>query len=374
MLIVSIVGARPQFIKIAPVSRVIAERNASSEESIEDLVLHTGQHYDPRMSEIFFDELNIAKPDINLAIGSGRHGRQTAAMLESIEEYLLKKTPDCVVVYGDTNSTLAGALAAVKLGLSVIHVESGLRSFRREMPEEINRVAVDHICDLLLAPTRTAIDNLENEGLGEKSVNTGDVMYDAVLYYRDLALSVSRNPVVAQVPPREYGVVTLHRAENTSSAVLGRALDVVNRVAEKYLELVFPMHPRTRAELERGGIDWAPHARVRLVEPLGYLDMIRLIEGAAFTLTDSGGVQKEALFLNCPCVTLRKETEWIETVAAGGNTITGLDWERVEESVQGIVSRLRAGERVSFERAAREHFGDGKAASKIVDQIVELVA
>lgn len=372
MKLVSIVGARPQFVKIAPVCRAIARHNAGGGEPIEDVIVHTGQHYDPGMSDVFFDELDIPRADFDLGVGSGSHGVQTARMLEGIEALLLKSKPDAVVVYGDTNSTIAGALAATKLHVPVVHVEAGLRSFNRRMPEEINRVATDHMSDLLLAPTPTAMLHLEAERLADRAEFTGDVMLDAVRH--NLAVAVERSRVLEDLglEARSYGVVTLHRAENTAGERLRTALELLNTVAASGVTLVFPVHPRTRAQLDGGGAgDWAAHARLRLVPVLGYLDMLRLVGNAQVVLTDSGGLQKEALFLGAPCVTLREETEWPETVEAGGNVVTGLDRPRVLEAVTRAVARRH---QAAADGAIERCFGDGHAAGRIVDAILRMLA
>ncbi|NJN39728.1 MAG: UDP-N-acetylglucosamine 2-epimerase (non-hydrolyzing) [Gammaproteobacteria bacterium] len=343
MKLVSIVGARPQFVKIAPVCRAIAAHNLAGGEPIEDVIVHTGQHYDPGMSDVFFEELQIPRADFHLDVGSAPHGVQTARMMEGIESLLLEAGADAVVVYGDTNSTIAGALAAAKMHVPVVHVEAGLRSFNRRMPEEINRVATDHISDLLLAPTPTAMRHLKTEHLDARSAFTGDVMLDAVRH--NLATAEVRSRVLAEfdLANGSYGVVTLHRAENTSGARLRAALELLNAVADRGISLVFPVHPRTRAALAAVSDGWIAHPRLRLIPVLGYLDMLWLVRNARLVLTDSGGLQKEALFLGSPCITLRDETEWPETVEAGGNVIAGLDPQRVLDAVSRILSVRRDG-------------------------------
>ncbi len=370
MRIVSVVGARPQFVKLAPICRALEEYNATASERIEDLIVHTGQHYDPAMSEVFFEELDIPRAGIDLGVGPGPHGRQTARMLEGIEALLLERKPDAVIVYGDTNSTVAGALAAAKLHIRVVHVEAGLRSFNRLMPEEINRVATDHMSDLLLAPTPTAVRNLQAEQLGDRTVFTGDVMYDAVLHTRERARTRSRILEQLGLQPLTFGVVTLHRAENTSTEILRDLLGVVSAVAERELPLVFPVHPRTANMLRNALADWSPPPALRLIEPLGYLDMVRLVDAARLVLTDSGGLQKEAFFLGCPCVTLRSQTEWLETVQAGGNIVAGAG----RAAVLAAVARwLEQPTRPGFSSAAAgQPFGDGYAARAIVSAIAQL--
>jgi UDP-N-acetylglucosamine 2-epimerase len=361
--IVSVVGARPQFIKLAPVCRAIAEHNAGATHRIDNLILHTGQHYDAGMSSTFFDELEIPKAEVNLGVGSGPHGTQTARMLEGVESVLLDRRPALVIVYGDTNSTIAGALAASKLQIEIAHVEAGLRSFNRRMPEEINRVATDHISDLLLAPTPTAERNLHAERLGDRALFTGDVMYDAVLHARDRARQRSQVLSRLELPSSGYGIVTLHRAENTAVEQLRSLLPVLNEVAANYLPLVFPIHPRTQHIVQAQLGSWRPASALRLVEPVGYLDMLRLLDEARLVLTDSGGLQKEAYFLGCPCITLRTETEWLETVAAGGNIVVGTSRTRIIDAVRHW---LEAPARPRFAAASSNPFGDGHAAQRIL--------
>jgi UDP-N-acetylglucosamine 2-epimerase len=372
MKLVSVVGARPQFVKIAPVCRAIASHNTGGGEPIEDVIVHTGQHYDPGMSDVFFEELEIPRAGHHLGVGSGPHGAQTARMLMGIERLLLEQRPQGVVVYGDTNSTIAGALAAAKLHIPVVHVEAGLRSFNRRMPEEINRIATDHVSDLLLAPTPTALRHLRSERLGDRSVFTGDVMLDAVRHNLELAEARSRVLEDLSVGQGAYGVVTLHRAENTGADRLKGALELLNAAAERGPPLVFPVHPRTQAMLAGNVAGWTAHPRLRLVPVLGYLDMLRLVRHAQLVLTDSGGLQKESLFLGTPCITLRDETEWPETVEAGGNVVTGLDPGRVLAAIAKIHGR---GEPDAAQDARIEAaFGDGHAATRIVAEILRLLA
>lgn len=310
--VVTIVGARPQFIKAAVVSRALAARG-----DVAERLLHTGQHYDPRMSDIFFTELGLPEPAWHLGIGSGPHGAQTGRMLEAIEAVLLAASPDWVVVYGDTNSTLAGALAAVKLGIPVAHVEAGLRSFNRAMPEEINRVVTDHVSTLLLAPTRAAMQHLAREGLaGDRCHLVGDVMYDSVLQLAPRARAESRLLDQLGLTPGGYILATIHRAENTGSAANLAALFEGLAAASRHLPVVLPLHPRVRALMGDNG---SGAAGLRLIDPVGYLDMLALEGAARLVVTDSGGVQKEAFFQRIPCLTLRRETEWTELVAAGWN-------------------------------------------------------
>jgi UDP-GlcNAc3NAcA epimerase len=369
MKIVSIVGARPQFIKIAPLSRSFDHFNSIAGARIENIIVHTGQHYDSDMSDIFFDELEIPQPTINLGVGSALHGSQTGQMLEKIEQVLLERRADMVVVYGDTNSTLAGALAAIKLHIPVAHIEAGLRSFNRRMPEEINRIVSDHVSDLLLAPTPAAVKNLRNEGLSTKTVLTGDIMYDAVLFNR--AVAERRSKILERLNlVRDYGLVTVHRSENTDDEErLGSLLAALNDIARSMLQLVFPIHPRTAKLLSSRFPGWLPNPRLHIIEPVGYLDMLRLISHARIMLTDSGGLQKEALFLGCPCITLREETEWVETVQAGANILAGVDPCRVRDAIFSWETRLSAG-KPDFSATVSASFGDGHAADKIRDALL----
>lgn len=345
MKIVTVVGARPQFIKAAPVSRQLRRTHR-------EVLLHTGQHYDHEMSQVFFDELDIPAPDLNLGIGSASHGRQTGEMLASIETVLMDEQPDWVLVYGDTNSTLAGALAAAKLHVPVAHVEAGLRSFNRRMPEEINRVLTDHVADLLFCPTQTAVDNLAAEGVVTGVHHVGDVMFDAMLHNGALAATRSRVLERVGVQPGSYLLATLHRPRNTDDA--GR-LRAIFQAFENIEDLIiFPAHPRTRRVMGEQAQQVPPN--VRLTEPLGYLDMLQLEQQARAILTDSGGVQKEAYFFGVPCITLREETEWIETVRLGWNRLVGADRDQIVAAVRSI--------RVPVE--CPPIFGDGHAAENIV--------
>lgn len=340
----SIVGARPQFIKAAPVSRELRKCHV-------EVLVHTGQHYDYELSQVFFEELGIPRPDYNLGIGSAGHGRQTGEMLARVEEVLLKEKPDWVLVYGDTNSTLAGALAAAKLRIPVGHVEAGLRSFNREMPEEINRVLTDHMSDLLFCPTETAVKNLAQEGMCQGVYNTGDVMYDAVLHNTEVAEHRSGVLEQLELAPRSYLLATIHRPSNTDNKFrLVGILTAFERVGEL---VVFPAHPRTQKAIDALGISL--NYRVRMIQPVSYLDMLVLERNARLILTDSGGVQKEAYSFGVPCVTLRDETEWVETVEAGWNVLVGADPDRIEGAVKGFRPK---GERPAI-------FGDGRASQRI---------
>ncbi len=357
--IVTVVGARPQFIKAAAVSRAVAALNAAGgDRRVRERIVHTGQHYDENMSKVFFEELQIPRPAVNLEVGSGPHGRQTAAMLERLEEVLLEGRPDWVLVYGDTNSTLAGALAAAKLHVPVAHVEAGMRSFNRRMPEEINRVVADCLSTLLFCSTDTAVGNLAREGITGGVHKVGDVMYDSVLFRAALAEKSSRVMDELQLEPKSFYLATVHRAENTDQP--GRLAGIIAAFERAGRPVVLPLHPRTRKVLG------APLAKiggqVRVIEPVSYLDMLMLERGARLILTDSGGVQKEAYWFDVPCVTLRDETEWVELVTAGGNRLVGADTESI---LSAVAAFERDGARLPADRPA-DLYGDGASAEKIV--------
>jgi UDP-GlcNAc3NAcA epimerase len=339
--LLSIVGARPQFIKAAAVSRAIGARP-----ELVEVMVHTGQHFDPEMSDIFFDELGIPAPSYHLGIHGGSHGDMTGRMLAAVEAVMIEVAPAAVIVYGDTNSTLAGALAAAKLHLPVAHVEAGLRSFNRRMPEEINRVVADHVSELLFCPTVAAVENLAREGITAGVRNIGDVMFDATLFAA--AAARERSTVLTRfgVEPGRYAVATLHRAENTNDLVaLTRAIAYLEAEA-KIRTVVLPCHPRTRAAMARAGLEFG---RIRAVAPLSYLDMHRLLQDSELVFTDSGGLQKEAYFHRVPCVTLRSETEWVETVECGWNRLWHVDSYKLRSDIAD--------------------YGDGKAADRIVQHI-----
>ncbi len=350
MKILSIVGARPQFIKCAPVSRALRKEH-------QEILVHTGQHYDENMSGIFFEELSIPPPDYHLGIGSGAHGEQTGRMLLAIEQVLLQEEPDLVLVYGDTNSTLAGALAAAKLHIRIAHVEAGLRSFDRSMPEEINRVVTDHIADLLFVPTETGVANLSREGIYDGVHLTGDVMVDALLYNQYLA---KQSDILEHLDLKEYYLTTVHRASNTDDEQKLRS--IMDAFAALDRQVVFPAHPRTRKYLARYGIVPAEH--ILIIDPLPYLDMLQLMSHAAAVLTDSGGVQKEAYILQVPCITLRENTEWVETVEDGWNVLVGADRDKIIAAVHAVTGG--AGRR---HLSHSGHFGDGTAAEQITQVI-----
>ncbi|MCG2736017.1 MAG: UDP-N-acetylglucosamine 2-epimerase (non-hydrolyzing) [Candidatus Methanoperedenaceae archaeon] len=324
MKIISIVGARPQFIKCAPLSKELRKTN-------EEKIINTGQHYDLEMSEIFFKELDIPHPDYNLGIGSGTHGEQTGRMLIEIEKILIQEKPDLVLVYGDTNSTIAGALAASKIGIRVAHVEAGLRSFDRSMPEEINRILTDHISNLLFCPTPQAVTNLKNEGIVSGVHMVGDVMQDALLIYSAAAGKVSNIIKKLDLKVNEYFVITVHRPGNTDNKEnLRSIIEALKRLEGK---VVFPVHPRTEKYLKEYGFWEKMPSNVIMIKPLGYLDMLHLMNNADKILTDSGGIQKEAYMLGKPCITLRENTEWVETVDAGWNVLVGADEEMIVDAV-----------------------------------------
>ena len=351
--LVTIVGARPQFIKAASVSRAIRERFSGV---VEEVIVHTGQHYDENMSKVFFDELDIPRPSYNLEIAGGGHGAMTGRMLEAIENVLLKQRPDWVLIYGDTNSTLAGALAAVKLHIPVAHVEAGLRSFNMRMPEEVNRILADRVSQLLFCPTAAAITNLANEGINAGVHNVGDVMFDAALYYRQRAWTNSTALIKFGLEPGQYALATCHRAENTDDPK--RLNGIVAALAEisNTLPLILPLHPRTRALLATNKLE-GKLGNVKVVDPLPFLDMVALEQYAKVILTDSGGVQKEACFFGVPCITLRDETEWVETVEMGWNRIVGSDTQKILSAYK-TVSKPRSG--------APAVYGNGNAAEKII--------
>ena len=355
MKVLSIVGARPQFIKAAPVGKALRAAGHT------EVLVHTGQHYDDGMSAIFFRELEIPEPGYNLGVGSGSHGWQTGLMLMRVEEVLLAEKPDWVLVYGDTNSTLAGALAACKLRIPLAHVEAGLRSFNREMPEEHNRVLTDHCSDLLFCPTQTAVDNLAREGITEGVHLVGDTMYDAVLQFAEIARQRSTILQDLDLKPKGYLLATVHRPYNTD--IPENLRNILTAFLEIGEPIVFPVHPRTRQKiaeldgtfnLERGTCN------VQMIEPVGYLDMLMLEQQARLILTDSGGMQKEAYFFGVPCVTLRPETEWVETVEAGWNVVVGAEREQIVEAVNGHVWPQEIPPAI---------FGNGQAAGQIVKLI-----
>ncbi|MFJ5713896.1 non-hydrolyzing UDP-N-acetylglucosamine 2-epimerase [Neobacillus sp. NPDC093127] len=362
MKLVTIIGARPQFIKAAPFSEVFRKEN-------KEVLVHTGQHYDANMSTVFFAELGIPKPDYNIGVGSGSHGVQTGRMLEKIEEIILKEMPDGLLVYGDTNSTLAGALSASKLHIPVIHVEAGLRSYNKLMPEEQNRVLTDHISDLLLCPTQTAVDNLEKEGITAGVINTGDIMLDAV--QRNTQISKNRyadgawldeisdeSGTILSFKEKEYYLATIHRAENTDDDTKLRKIFSAFKRMEK--PVLIPLHPRTRKRLAELEISLT---NVTIIKPAGYLLMLYLIANAYMVVTDSGGLQKEAYFLKTPCTTLRDQTEWIETLENGWNRLSPIAGNIILETVSRPLHCLQHPQPLLF--------GDGNAAKHICQAILK---
>ncbi len=358
--VLTIVGARPQFIKAAVVSRELRKY-----EDVCEILVHTGQHYDGNMSDVFFEELDIPKPYYNLGIGSATQGAQTGRMLEALEDVLIKEEPDCVIVYGDTNSTLAGALAAVKLHIPVAHVEAGLRSFNRRMPEEINRIVTDHISDLLLAPTETAVGNLMREGFERDRVClVGDVMYDAALFYAKRAEANSSILESLDLASKGYILATVHRAENTDNVKRLRCIFRALSIIAQEIPVILPIHPRTQAVLQAEGLLETVVQSIRVVEPVGYLDMVMLERNAALIATDSGGVQKEAFFHRVPCVTLRDETEWVELVDIG--------WNKVVSPISSspIVKAIRCA-LLKQGGLDASPYGDGTASRKLVQYILE---
>jgi UDP-N-acetylglucosamine 2-epimerase len=412
--IVTIIGARPQFIKAATVSRAILQHNKKqNNRKIREVIIHTGQHYDEGMSKVFFEELQIPEPDYNLGIGSGSHGRQTGRMLEKIEEALTRERPDLVLIYGDTNSTLAGALAAVKLHIPAAHVEAGLRSFNRRMPEEINRVVTDHVSNPLFCPTETAVNNLKSEGITNNPpaasgnlpivVNAGDVMFDSLLF--NMKLAETRSTVLAKLgiadrqktaeegyhrnEIKQYFLATIHRPENTDDqARLESILGALKRIVDEGIRIIFPLHPRTRKCIEKADLAEqyqmkgagevnVQDGRIAFIDPVGYLDMIQLEKHARAIITDSGGIQKEAFLMKVPCITLRNQTEWAETVEAGWNRLTGSDSSEIWNAYSKLLGW--EGPNAPFEtedfrkkdEAHQAHterpYGDGRAAEKIIE-------
>jgi len=353
MKIASVVGARPNFIKLAPVSKEL-RRN------FDEIIIHTGQHYDYEMDKIFFDELGIPEPDYHLGIGSGTHGYQTGEMIKRIEEVLLNERPDLVLVFGDTNSTLAGALAATKLHMKVAHVEAGLRSFDKKMPEEINRILTDHCSDILFCPTETAVENLKKEGIVERSYLVGDVMVD--ILYDCIKIAEKKSIILDKLGlnPKEYYLATIHRVENTDN--FERLKSIVEALCQ-IENMVFPCHPRTEKCLKKFGLWNKLTSKIKVIKPVGYLDMIMLEKNARKILTDSGGIQKEAYILKVPCVTLRESTEWIETVEDGWNILVGADKELIIKMANEFEPKGRQ----------RDVFGRGKASKEIAKIVGEVL-
>lgn len=361
MKIVTVIGARPQFVKAGALSRTIAKANANGA-GIQDVLVHTGQHYDANMSDIFFKEMEIPHPDYHLGIGGCSHGEMTGRMIEAIEKILLKETPDWVLVHGDTNSTLAGALAAVKLHIPIAHVEAGLRSFNKKMPEEINRILTDHCADMLFTPGDTSTNQLMHEGIDKKKIRQiGDVMYDAACFYATKAKNESGVLERLKLKPKSYALTTIHRAENTDDPErLNNIFQGLTTVA-KHVPVVLPIHPRTKQALEREGIYDQISQKLMLIDPVGYLDMISLESNAQAIFTDSGGVQKEAYFFQVPCLTLRDETEWVELIEHGFNRLVSTNPDKIVSKFHEALA-TPPNWNVSL-------YGNGDATQRIVDEI-----
>lgn len=360
MKFVTIVGARPQFIKAAAVSRVIRKE-------CNEIIVHTGQHYDKNMSDIFFDELKIPKPDYNLGVGSGSHAKQTAQMMIGIEEILLKEEPQYLMVYGDTNSTLAGAIAASKIHIPIIHIEAGLRSFNMRMPEELNRILTDRISKYLFCPTEKAVDNLKNEGVCEGVYNVGDVMCDAIMFYKKMLTAYESKDIFKRMNiiypqkivglPDKWYLATIHRAENTDN--INKIKEILAAFEELECKVIFPVHPRT-INMVKQLCQENEYKNLILSEPIGYLDIIYLTQNAQKVITDSGGLQKEAYMLDTPCVTVRDQTEWVETLIGNNNILAKPDKKDIVNKVLNI----------SIDKSVKKnYYGDGNAANKIINII-----
>jgi UDP-GlcNAc3NAcA epimerase len=358
--IATIVGARPQFIKAAAISRVLRNKFI---DSVNEVLVHTGQHFDSNMSGIFFDELEIPHPKYNLEISGGNHGAMTGRMLEAIEGILIKEKPDWVLIYGDTNSTLAGALAAAKLHIPVAHVEAGLRSFNMRMPEEVNRIIADSISTLLFCPTEAAVKNLANEGITKNVFNVGDVMFDVALHYKDLAMQSGCILEKLNLREKSFILATCHRAENTDDH--RRLLEIVNAIAvlAKKMTVVFPVHPRTQKAIIENGLSEIL-VDVKTIEPVSFLDMVKLEQASSLIITDSGGVQKEAFFYKVPCITIRDETEWVETVEMRWNILVDAEESAIIANVESALSSLNRATLTS-------PYGNGKTAQAIVEKIIQ---
>ncbi|NWO12519.1 non-hydrolyzing UDP-N-acetylglucosamine 2-epimerase [Virgibacillus sp.] len=349
MKILTVVGARPQFIKASMLSKAI-----KAQSKIEEIMVHTGQHYDHNMSTIFFDQLKLTKPDYYLGIGSGSHGEQTAKMLFELEKIMLSVQPDIVIVYGDTNSTLAGSIAASKIHIPIAHVEAGLRSFNKKMPEEINRIITDHLSHLLFCPSKTAIHNLKQEGIDKEVYLTGDIMYDAVIHFKDPAIQQSTILNDLSLTAGNYFIATVHRAENSDEPErLKQILTAFQRLDKT---IILPLHPRTKNKIQHFKLDhFITSSHIKTIDPVNYFDMLALVSQAKAILTDSGGLQKEAYMLRIPCITLREETEWMETVQTGWNHLAGYKTNQILDKVNHL----------KLPQYSPSIFGDGRTAHVI---------
>ena len=358
MKILTILGARPQFIKAGSVSREIAKHK-----EIEEIIVHTGQHYDANMSDIFFDEMQIPKPNYFLGIGGKSHGAMTGQMIEKIEEVALKEKPDWIMVYGDTNSTLAGAIVASKLHIKLAHIEAGLRSFNMKMPEEVNRILTDRVSNILFCPTDAAMQNLKNEGydnLDCKIVKSGDVMQDGAIFYRNLAVKPSAIQN-SKLNIQNYILCTIHRAENTDDETRIRNIFEALEEIAKEKQVILPLHPRTKKILDNLKLNIE---NLTIIDPVGYLEMVWLIDSCDFVMTDSGGLQKEAYFFEKQCITLRDETEWVELVECGANTLVGADKEKILEA-------YRSNSKFNIQNSTLDLYGGGKASENIIKELLE---
>lgn len=360
MKIITILGARPQFIKAGSFSReVLRQQQAGA--NIQEVIVHTGQHYDANMSDVFFEEMQIPQPDYSLGIGGKMHGAMTGQMIEKIEEILVLESPDWVMVYGDTNSTLAGAIAASKLHIKIAHVEAGLRSFNMRMPEEVNRILTDRISSILFCPTRTSVNNLNNEGIKNWKTDpkvslVGDVMLDGALYYKKLA----QPPQCVDVT-RDFVLCTIHRAENTDDpARLDQIMAAMSEIAHTK-QVILPLHPRTKKIIQEGNYNTSDFT---IIDPVGYLNMVWLIDNSSLVMTDSGGLQKEAYYFSKPCITLRDETEWVELVESGVNILAGADKDRILAACDNTRNHFANG------HADLSLYGNGQASRRIVDELI----
>ena len=354
MKILTIVGARPQFIKAASLSRYLKKMPNID---VKEIILHTGQHYDNNMSDDFFSELDIPIPDYNLGVGSDTHARQTAKMMMGIEDIAFREWPDFILIYGDTNSTIAGTLVGAKLHIPVVHIEAGLRSFDRKMPEEVNRIVSDSISSLLFCPTQTAVKNLEKEGITKGVYNVGDMMLETYLYYKNQAQKNSKILNKLNLKPKEFILCTIHRASNTDN--IENLKNIFIGLTESKETIILPLHPRTKKKInQNNSLKNYIGSNIRIIEPVGYFDMICLEVNAKKIVTDSGGVQKEAYFDKIPCITLRENTEWIETVEEGVNKLVGIDPEKIKENINNFYP--------SKQNYSKHLFGDGKTSEKII--------